>query len=781
MSVVQISEMSRHPSDVLRIGTGASLVLLATIWAQERAPDRFEADLFRLVNDLPAWCGGLLIGPMQMGALGAAPVVGILVWIRVGRRPALLTASSGLLGWAVARLLKYVVARPRPGLSLPSVIFRGSSPTGLGFPSGHCTVAAAMATVLMPYLPRWARRGVWIAVGLVAIARIFVGAHLPADVLGGIALGLLLGALINVALGTPSPRVPTIVEVRALLGAMLSPGASIERFPSDARGSTPFAITDGEHRWFGKALGREERDADALFKLWRRLVYRGLDDETPFLTARQKVEHEALATLIAEKAGSRCPAFVRTYHAPGLDLLVTERVSGRDLASASPDDLSDQTLDDMWGQVALLHAQRLAHRDLRLANVIVDDDGRCWLIDFGYASLAASNHELERDIVELTTSTALVVGPERAIAAAFECIGLATMTRCSERLQSFALSHATRQALRSQPGLLVELREAIARRSGEAIEPADPPYRIRPRSIILLAAAAIGIHLLLPQVGELRLTLEAMRHARIPLLVLSCVTSFGTYVAATVAQMGALPRPVPTEPLFLSQVAASFANRVSPASLGGSMLNYRFLERRGYTRNEAASAVGLNSIAGLIVHVVLLLAAAGALGRTKLDTLPRPHGWGILIIVIAVSVAAGAVLHSSFGRRRAIPVLRDSLVQARGVLNDPLQAGRLFGGSLAVTITYALTLGFAVDAFGPAVPVAVITAAYLGGAAVGSVSPTPGGLGAEEAALVAALTALGVPAPQAISGVLAFRLATFWLPILPGWWAFRGLRSSGAI
>lgn len=757
------------------------MLVLATTWAQERSPDRFEADLFRLVNDLPAWCGGLLIGPMQLGSLAAVPVVGILVWILRGRRPALLTAGGGLLAWLTARVLKYVVARPRPGITLPSVIFRGSEPTGFGFPSGHSTVAAAMATVAMPHLPRWARRGAWAGVGLVAIARMFVGAHLPADVLGGVSLGLLLGAAINLAVGTPSPHVPTTEEVRELLRDKLSPRASIERFPSDARGSTPFAITDDGHAWFGKALGREERDADALFKLWRRIVYRGLDDETPYLSARQKVEHEALASLVAERVGVRCPRLVGIYHGGEIDLLVTERIDGTDVASLTSRTVSDRTLDDMWRQVALLQSHRLAHRDLRLANVIVDKDEHCWLIDFGYASLAASDHELERDIVELAASTALVVGPDRVVEAASAHIHLPMLSRCAERLQPFALSAATRHALRSQPELLAGLRGAIATRTGGPIEPATPPYRIQPRSIVLLAAAAIGIHVLLPQVGELRLTMDALRHARVPMLVLTCIASVGTYLAATASQMGALPRPMPTEPLFLSQVAASFANRLSPASLGGSMLNYRFLERRGFTRNEAAAAVGLNSVAGLIVHVTLLLVSAVALGRTALDTLPHPHGWGVLLVIIVASIVAGVVLRSSFGQRRAIPALRDSLHQVGGVLQDPVRAGLLFGGSLAITVWYAVALGFALDAFGHSVPVPVIAAAYLGGSAVGSVSPTPGGLGAEEAALVAALTALGVPAPQAISGVLSFRLATFWIPILPGWLAFRSLRSSGAI
>jgi glycosyltransferase 2 family protein len=74
-----------------------------------------------------------------------------------------------------------------------------------------------------------------------------------------------------------------------------------------------------------------------------------------------------------------------------------------------------------------------------------------------------------------------------------------------------------------------------------------------------------------------------------------------------------------------------------------------------------------------------------------------------------------------------------------------------------------------------------VAGVYLVGGAAGAVSPTPGGLGVMEATLVAGLTATGVPAAPAVTGVLAFRLLTFWLPILPGALALRALRRNGLL
>ena len=70
---------------------------------------------------------------------------------------------------------------------------------------------------------------------------------------------------------------------------------------------------------------------------------------------------------------------------------------------------------------------------------------------------------------------------------------------------------------------------------------------------------------------------------------------------------------------------------------------------------------------------------------------------------------------------------------------------------------------------------------YLAGATLGQAAPTPGGIGAVEAALIAGLTASGIPSGTALSGVLLYRVATFWLPVLPGWYAFANLQSKNAL
>ena len=75
----------------------------------------------------------------------------------------------------------------------------------------------------------------------------------------------------------------------------------------------------------------------------------------------------------------------------------------------------------------------------------------------------------------------------------------------------------------------------------------------------------------------------------------------------------------------------------------------------------------------------------------------------------------------------------------------------------------------------------VLAIVFLAGNTVGSATPTPGGLGGVEAVMAAGLTAIGVPAHQAIPAVLLFRMATFWLPIPAGWISHVVLQRRGVL
>jgi undecaprenyl-diphosphatase len=135
----------------------------------------------------------------------------------------------------------------------------------------------------------------------------------------------------------------------------------------------------------------------------------------------------------------------------------------------------------------------------------------------------------------------------------------------------------------------------------------------------------------------------------------------------------------------------------------------------------------------------------------------------------------GAAMETSIGRKRIVVPTERTARDLIAVLRQPRKASQLLGGSVLVLFSSVIALGFALMAFHAHASWLRVTTVYLGGSAVASAAPTPGKVGAVEAALIAGLTGVGVASAPAVAGVLAFRLATFWLPIIPGWLAFRSL------
>jgi len=170
-------------------------------------------------------------------------------------------------------------------------------------------------------------------------------------------------------------------------------------------------------------------------------------------------------------------------------------------------------------------------------------------------------------------------------------------------------------------------------------------------------------------------------------------------------------------------------------------------------------------------------------GSELTDTLRLPAGSRVLLVVAALVAVVGAVLATNWGRRAVgaplLRALRSAIANLRAVARSPAKLALLLGGSAVVTLSYIGALAGSVAAFSGGLSIAAVGTVYLGASALAAAAPTPGNLGALEAAMVAALTAVGMDAGPAVSAVLTYRLATYWLPILPGWlcWSFMQRRS----
>jgi membrane-associated phospholipid phosphatase len=421
----------RHPSDVLRVVLGA-LILLATmpVIHQHRIGVR-EANLFRLVNDLalPGWTWWPVWGVMQLGVIGAVlPVAGLALVTRRIRLAAYAALAAGSI-YLIATLVKAFVQHGRPQTLLDNVYIFDIPDRGLGYVSGHSAVAVALATVASPFLGRRARRIAWTLAGLVCVARVYVGSHLPLDVLGGAALGWAAGALVLLVFGAPTGQ-PSLERVRGALERYGFDPADLAPLQGEGRRSARYLVSShAQPDLFVKVVTRERRDSDLLYRAWSWLCHRGRPPSR-LGDAVAQVEHEATMGLLAATAGIHAPPVlaVRSF-GNGAGLLVQQRVAGRDLTQLGGERLDQGRLAAIWQQVASLRAARIAHGDLGLSSVIVDGDGCVWLVDFDRAEAAASQAPLDHDTATLLAALDGVADPALVRATAERALGQDTVGR----------------------------------------------------------------------------------------------------------------------------------------------------------------------------------------------------------------------------------------------------------------------------------------------------------------------------------------------------------------
>jgi len=452
----------RSPVDVLRLVV-AAVALLALIIVVAWVGDTlvtFLSELLSGVRAIPQWLLDTII-IVSRSLTVVATIAGVIAALATRRLRLLGTVvgASALAALLFALLNPLFDTDVEPIASVQAHL-AGLTQSEFPTPVGLAAIAAA-ATAAAPWLTRRWRRGGWTVLAAAAISR-FLTAPLSLDTLAALLIGSVSGSAVLVVLGGPVRR-PTVAEAEAGLMGVGVELAELEPAAVDARGSTPYfgRTTDGR-KLFVKVLGSDERSADLLFRAYRRIAPHDLGDERSFSSLRRTVEHEALVALTADQLGVRTPPFVAFAAVePGAFLLAYEAIAGSSLDGVDPSRLDDATVAAVWGQVAQLRSHRVAHRDLRLANLFLDDDGRVWIIDFGFSELAASDLLLATDLAELLGSLSLAIGAERAVAAGLTAVGAEQLASAAPRLRPFALSGATRTAMKANPGLLDDLRARV--------------------------------------------------------------------------------------------------------------------------------------------------------------------------------------------------------------------------------------------------------------------------------------------------------------------------------
>ena len=775
----------RRPLDlarfVLAVAITAGIVLVA--WLATGTAEGLEDDIVTGASKLP----GLIVLALNIiggiGTLGLPIAVAIALIVR--RRVRQLV--DALIALLIAVSVLAAVTSILNAADLPQIQAALSGST-----SSSSTATAPLLGGLVAFTTvcRLMGRRPWNVLTVVVIGSIIIVTILSANIaLAGVAIsvtfGWAVGLITRYVAGTPTTR-PTGPEIAAAMGRIGYPITVLRARESTSRGrrylatgadGTPMVIT---------VLDRDLEGAGLARAMWTSLRLRD-DSTSASFNMRSALDRDALLSLASVQAGAPSPRLLATTEiGPDSSLLAHEWVQAERFADIADSEvsapLSDDDLVQAWRAVAALHSHQVSHRSLTSRHLLRDANGKVWLIGGATGSVAAGDVAQRIDLAELLCTLALLTDVDRAIATGREVLGASGLARALPALQPVALSRPTRKAIRKRKSLLVDLRDRIAEIKPDAPVEQIQFERIKTRTLLMIIAGTVAGYILISQLAEVDVV-ELLTTANYWWVLAALVLTALSWVAAAWSLSGFVPEKLPLHRTVLAQIAGGFATLVSPPTIGAVAINVRFLQKAGLHPALAAASVGVSQVMAFVFHILLLFAFGIAAG-TQADHTFDPPQW-VVIGVVVVAIIALALLAIPAVRRRIAsrvgPLLKEVGPRLVTVAQRPAKLLEGIGGILVLNLALIIVLYACIRAFEGDMAIAVVAVVYLAGATIGQAAPTPGGLGGVEAALVAGLTAGGLDGGLAVSAVLLFRLITFWMPTVPGYWAFNWLTKKGAL
>jgi uncharacterized membrane protein YbhN (UPF0104 family) len=747
---------------------------------------RVDRTITRVLNPPPSAISWLVTLVYDAGSFGVTAA--LIVLALLARR------------WVVARDIGLSVAGTVAVAGLLILLLGADGGRGSGtvisgyyvrFPVFQIAIFMAVATAALPYLARPVQRLVEAFIGLSALASVVGGHGLPVNVLGSLAIGWGVTALVHLVFGSPL-GLPATTDVVALLRDLGVPASQVHPLARQEWGVAKYAATletatPGPAPELGVSVyGRDAADAKLLAKTGRFLFYR---DSGPTLTFTrlQQVEHEAYLTLRAGQAGVNAPEVIEAGRAgPSGDALIVCRLPpGTMLSAARPEDVTDQMLDSLLGQVLTLRAARLAHGEISGDTVLLDPVTQtAALTNYRSATSQAGEYVLDRDLASAIAAAAVVVGAERAAAAASRCLSAEVLTGVLQHLRRAGLNPVLARDLRGHKKLLDQVREQAARAESIEVPKLAEPRRISVANLVLIIGTLIGGWALIGVLIDVTQSFDTIIGADWLWVIAAFVLAQLAFAGSAVEDMGG----VAGELQFGRVLALEIANSFSGLAGGTAAIfatRVRFFQQQGYDASVALSSSAAVTTASWVIKTALFLISVplawGTLDLAEHPTAGADHVvWLILIAVVGAGILIGLVLGIPKLRRLAAakvrPRLLDMWANARSVATSPVKVTQLLGGALGGQLAVALALSASLRAFGDHLSLPTLILVITLASVIGGVAPVPGGMGVVEAGLILGLTAAGVSEVDATAAVFIQRLFSAYLPPIWGWFSLMWLR-----
>jgi len=801
----------RRPADLLFavLSLAVVAVVLGSIHSLPLGSTELADDVSSGLTHIPSWLKfpAEVVSGVACFVLG---IVAVVILIRDQWRDVRNAVTAGLVG-AAGALIASNVWRAEHG-AVERAVLHHSNPSIFVVDTAFIAFVVGTDLTRRSHWSRW-----WPTAGAaLLISGLAVNALTPFAVVIVLFSGLLAGWLVRWIFGAAT----VLPDQAGLVAWLASQGVRVGELTGTGRVRLTGTLTDGTPIQV-RLAGRDTRGTGLVRRLWSLIRLQPAASGHVAIGSRSQLEQIALACALAQQAGVSSPAVRLLGEMPGETLvLVTIVPSEPKLSSTSPNGITaDRATADgaapegvapdgaaaagpvaadpvtagpvaagpvtvagatsLFSALRVLHNAGIAHRDLRPENIFVTPQAA------GFRSLDAAlpgASELARrlDLAQALATLAQAVGPPGAIAALRAGYGKVDENAVAAVLQPVALAPWGWRAMRAAQGSLNEVRHELVG-PGTAAPPARLE-RFKWRTVLTTVALAIAAYLLIGEISGN--VLGTLGHANPGWFALAIVASAVTYLAAAENLAAFVPQHLSLMRGWAVQLSTAFVGLAMPPTVGHVAVNARYLHREKVDDSTIAAAVAMSQVVN-IVTTVLLLIIFGLLTGSGLSKFHIAPGSDLLIglaaivaviiILLALPQTRGKLATAVWPRLRSIgPRLLDAV-------SHPLRLALSSAANLVLTFAYLVAFIAALHAVGahPAIlPAAVV---YLAGNAVGAAAPTPGGIGGVEAVLAAGLTAIGIPAHEAIPAVLLFRIATFWLPIPAGWVSYVLLQRRGVL
>ncbi|MGX9789786.1 flippase-like domain-containing protein [Mycobacterium sp. MMS18-G62] len=775
-----LQPLARRTNDILRLvlATVFLAVVVTSSLITRNEWNELEKSISRIVGVLTPTQSNLvyLIYGLAILALPFMILIGLIVsrqWKLLGAY-----AAAGLVAILALSITGSGIAAPRWHLDLSEKLNTVLSqflddPRWIG-------MLAAVLTVSGPWLPaRW-RRWWWALLLAFVPIHLVVSAVIPARSLLGLAVGWFVGALVVLIVGTPALEVPLDGAVRAL-GRRGFAVSTLTVMRPAGRGPLVLSAASADAVAIVEMYGPNQRSGVALRQLWRKWRLRGGETAPLQASMHRAVEHRALMSIAIGAAGL---ANVSTMAVAALDrgwmLYAHTPERGTPIsecAAATP-------VDHVWKLLQALHDQQICHGDLRSKKITVDG-GDVLLGGFGYAEFGATDAQLQSDVAQLLVTTTAVYDAKSAVGAAIAAFGKDAVLTASGRLTKAAVPERIRDSITDAGAIMSAARDEVKRQTGADQIEAETITRFTRKQVIQLVLLVALVYVAYPFISTVPTFFHELRTANWWWALLGLGVSALTYVGAAMALWACADGLASYRNLAIMQVANTFAATTTPAGVGGLALSVRFLQKSGLGAVRATAAVALQQTVQVITHLALLIFFSAAAGATA-DLSHFVPSVTILYLVggVALGVVGTFILVPRLRRwlETAVrPRLKEVLSDLSALTREPKRLALIVLGCAATTLGMALTLWASIEAFGGTTSFVTVTVVTMVGGTLASAAPTPGGVGAVEAALIGGLAAFGVTAAIAVPSVLLYRVLTCWLPVFIGWPIMRWLTRNDMI